>query len=120
MKVIRWGIVGAGRIAHTFARDIKNTCNGVLHAVAARSGTAASTFANTYDAPIAYEGYNALYADPDIDAVYVATPHTLHVQNSSDALRAGKAVLCEKPLATSAADCERLIEVAERSGSYLM
>ena len=120
MTVIRWGIVGAGRIAQTFARDIKSTRNGVLQAVAARSGHAASAFANTYDAPAAYEGYDALYADPDIDAVYVATPHTLHVQNSSDALRAGKAVLCEKPLTTSAADCKRLIEVAERSGSYLM
>lgn len=120
MKTIRWGIVGAGRIAHTFARDIRSTSNGVLHGVGARDGRAARLFADRYAAPAAYEGYDALYADPDIDAVYVATPHTLHLKNSSDALQAGKAVLCEKPVTTSAADCERLIEIAESSGSYLM
>jgi predicted dehydrogenase len=120
MKTIRWGIVGAGRIAHTFARDIKATRHGVLHAVAARNGDAARAFADTYDAATACEGYEALFADPEVDAVYVATPHTLHVRNSIDALQAGKAVLCEKPLATSAIDCQRLIDVAEISGSYLM
>ncbi|MBT8092951.1 MAG: Gfo/Idh/MocA family oxidoreductase [Gammaproteobacteria bacterium] len=120
MNTIRWGIVGAGRIAHTFARDISSTSNGVLHAVAARDGRAARAFADQYDAPKACAGYDALYADPDVDAIYVATPHTLHLQNSSDALRAGKAVLCEKPLTTSAADCERLIDIAEDTGGYLM
>ena len=91
MDKVRWGIVGAGRIAHTFAKDMADTEHGVLQAVAARGRASAETFAASYDIPTAHEGYEALYADPEVDAVYVATPHTLHLGNSSDALRAGKA-----------------------------
>ncbi len=120
MDTIRWGIVGAGRIAHTFAQDMPSTRSGVLRAVAARSGDSAREFAARYDAPTAYEGYEALYADPDIDAIYVATPHNLHLQHAGDAMRAGKAVLCEKPITTSAAECQALIDVAQDTGSYLM
>jgi len=93
---------------------------GVLGAVAARDGEAASHFANRYGIPKSYQGYEALYADPDVDAVYVATPHTLHFENSSDALRAGKAVLCEKPVTINAAECRRLIEIAGAQSGYLM
>ncbi len=120
MDTIRWGIVGAGRIAHTFAQDMPSTKSGVLRAVAARSGDSAREFATRYDAPTAYEGYEALYADPDIDAIYVATPHSLHLQHASDAMRAGKAVLCEKPITTNAAECQALIDVSRETGSYLM
>ena len=120
MNKIRWGIVGAGRIAHTFAKDMSATRDGVVQAVAARSRSSASTFAGQYGIPTAHEGYNALYDDADIDAVYVATPHTYHLQNASDALRAGKAVLCEKPITVNATECQRLIDVANQSSTYLM
>ena len=120
MSPIRWGIVGAGRIAHTFAQDMSATRNGSLQAVAARSEDSARRFGQAYDIPTAYGGYHALYNDPDVDAVYVATPHTLHLQHSSDALRAGKAVLCEKPITTNAAECQALIDVATETSSYLM
>ena len=120
MSPIRWGIVGAGRIAHTFAQDMSATRNGTLQAVAARSEDSARRFGQTHDIPTAYGGYHALYSDPDVDAVYVATPHTLHLQHSSDALRAGKAVLCEKPITTNAAECQALIDVATETSSYLM
>jgi len=120
MNKIRWGVVGAGRIAHTFAKDMSATRDGVVQAVAARSGASARTFAEQYDAPTAHEGYDALYADADVDAVYVATPHTSHLQNASDALRAGKAVLCEKPITVNAPECQRLIDVANQSSTYLM
>ena len=120
MSRIRWGIVGAGRIAHTFAKDMSATRNGTLQAVAARREDSARRFGQTYDIPSAYGGYHALYNDPDVDAVYVATPHTLHLQHSSDALRAGKAVLCEKPITTNAAECRALIDVATETSSYLM
>ena len=120
METIRWGIIGAGRIAHTFAQDMPATKNGVLRAVAARNGESAREFASRYGAPGAYEGYDALFTDPEIDAVYVATPHNLHLQHASDAMRAGKAVLCEKPITTSAAECQALIDVSQESGSYLM
>lgn len=120
MSEVRWGIVGAGRIAHTFAKDIGATSNGRLHAVAARSGAAAAAFADQYGLAAAHEGYDALYADPEVDAVYVATPHTLHLRNSTDALRAGKAVLCEKPVTVNADECRQLIQVADDTGCYLM
>ena len=120
MSEIRWGIVGAGRIAHTFARDMPATSSGKLQAVAARSGASAEAFAGQYGIPAAHEGYDALYADPNVDAIYVATPHTLHLRNSMDAMRAGKAVLCEKPLTTNAAECRQLIDTAQETSSYLM
>lgn len=120
MDTIRWGIVGAGRIAHTFAQDMPATKHGVLRAVAARSGDSAREFADRYGAHDAHAGYEALYNNPDVDAVYVATPHTLHLQNASDALRAGKAVLCEKPITTTAAECQALIHIAEQTSGYLM
>ena len=120
MDTIRWGIVGAGRIAHTFAQDRPATRSGVLNAVAARRGDPAREFAARYGVPGAYEGYDSLYADPDIDAIYIATPHNLHLQHASDALRAGKAVLCEKPITTNAAECQALIDVSRETGCYLM
>ncbi len=120
MHKVRWGIVGAGRIANTFASDMAASEAGVLQAVAARDGQAASRFADRYGIPRSHQGYEALYADTEVDAVYVATPHTLHFQNSSDALRAGKAVLCEKPITVNAAECRNLIETAGTQSGYLM
>lgn len=120
MSKIRWGIVGAGRIAHTFARDMPATSNGVVQAVAARSGASAQEFAKLHGIETAHSGYEALYADPDIDAVYIATPHTSHLQNAGDALRSGKAVLCEKPITVNARECQQLIDVARTSSAYLM
>jgi predicted dehydrogenase len=120
MERIRWGIIGAGRIAHTFAQDTKFTDHGVVQAVAAREGAAARSFADRHGIPDAHQGYAALYSNDQVDAVYIATPHTLHLQHASDALRAGKAVLCEKPLTTSAHECRQLMDVANSTGGYLM
>ena len=120
MKPVRWGIISAGNIAGTFARDIKHAPNACAGAVAARRLDAAEAFAEEHGIDKAYQGYDALLRDADIDAVYVATPHTLHLPNSRDALRAGKAVLCEKPLVTSAAECRDLIGIALSSDAYLM
>jgi predicted dehydrogenase len=120
MTSIRWGIIGAGRIAHTFVQDIPATGSGVVRAVAARNGESARAFAAQYDIATAHEGYEALYGDADVDAIYVATPHSLHLEHASGALRAGKAVLCEKPITVNADECQQLIHAAEESGSYLM
>ena len=89
MKNVRWGIVGAGNIANTFAADMQHVANAEVTTVAARSQSSASEFAARHDICTTYEGYAALYADPEVDAVYVATPHMLHLQNSGDALLAG-------------------------------
>lgn len=120
MSSIRWGIIGPGRIAHSFAHDLASVGNGELVAVAARDGARARVFADQYQAAHAHEGYAELFANPDVDAVYVATPHSYHLQNCTDAMRQGKAVLCEKPLVLSPDQCRELIDVAAVTGSYLM
>ena len=120
MDKVRWGIVGAGRIAHTFARDARLTDHAVVQAVASRDAFAARAFADKHEIPDVHEGYEALYGNDHVDAVYVAMPHSLHLHHASDALRAGKAVLCEKPLTTSADECRQLMDVADSTGSYLM
>ena len=120
MNKIRWGIVSAGTIANTFAADMVHVPNAEVAAVAARSLDSAAEFADKYGIGKTYQGYEKLFSDPDIDAVYIGTPHTLHSENSADALRAGKAVLCEKPITTSAAECQKLLDVANATGSYLM
>jgi predicted dehydrogenase len=75
MKKIRWGIVGAGRISNTFAKDMKFVAKGEIKAVAARSLDSAKLFAAQYNIPQAYGGYQALFDDPDIDAVYRNTSY---------------------------------------------
>ncbi len=120
MTDIRWGIVGAGRIAHTFAQDMPATGNGVVQVVAARNGDSAKAFADEYGIANSYEGYDELYADPDVDAIYVATPHSMHLQHAGDALRAGKAVLCEKPITLNASECQQLMQIADQTSGYLM
>jgi predicted dehydrogenase len=119
-KQVRWGIVGAGHIANTFAADMRHVENAELAAVAARNQASANDFARRHGIDKHYQGYAALFADPDIDAVYVATPHTLHLPNASDALRAGKAVMCEKPITVSAAECQALLDVAAETNNYLL
>lgn len=118
--VIRWGMVSAGNIAGQFARDIKLVDNARVDAVAARSGDDARRFASEHDIPRALEGYESLYNDPDIDAVYISTPHTFHLQHSIDALAAGKAVLCEKPITTSGEELDRLLAAAKTANGYIM
>lgn len=120
MRKIRWGILSTARIAHQFAEDLAYVDNASLTAVASRAGHTATEFAARHGIATAYSSYEQLYEAPDIDAVYIATPHSLHRQNATDALRAGKAVLCEKPLTTSADECRRLLDAASRSGVYLM
>jgi len=120
MKKIRWGIVSAGTIANTFAADMVHVPNAEVAAVAARSLDSAAEFADKYGVGKTYQGYEKLFSDPDIDAIYIATPHTLHARNSADAMRAGKAVLCEKPITVTAHECKELLDVATETGSYLM
>jgi predicted dehydrogenase len=117
---VRWGILGTGRIAQQFAQDLAHVENGELIAVASRSVEGATQFARRFDVPNAHGSYAELFADESVDAVYIATPHTMHAQNCLDAFDAGKAVLCEKPLTTTPAECETVVAAAARTGCYLM
>ncbi|WP_460804582.1 Gfo/Idh/MocA family protein [Microbulbifer agarilyticus] len=120
MKKVRWGILGAGRIANQFANDIRFAPNAELSAVAARSGESAIKFAEEYGIDHAYAGYDALMASSEIDAIYIATPHNLHIDQTKNAMAAGKAVLCEKPLVVNSRECEELVAFARAEGQYLM
>ena len=120
MKKIRWGIVGPGIIANEFAHDFQFVTHGELAAVASRSAERAKLFAHKYNIPKVYSSNRELYKDPEIDAIYVATPHTLHLENSTDALEAGKAVLCEKPITVHPAQLSELLKVAKTTDNYLM
>ena len=120
MTLVRWGIVGPGRIAHQFAKDIMSVDNARLVAVAARDGARATAFGTSYGLAHMHEGYDALFANPEVDAVYVATPHSYHLAHCTHALGNGKAVLCEKPLVLTPTECRKLITAANRAGTYLV
>ncbi len=116
---IRWGILGPGVIARQFAHDFPFTQHAELSAVASTNAARANAFGKEFDIPKIYAGYEALLNDPDIDAIYVATPHVFHYEHSLMALKAGKAVLCEKPLNENTGKTEQLIQKAREHQRYL-
>ena len=117
---MRWGIVGCGTIAREFAEDLEKSHGAQLVAVASRSAAKAEAFADEFHCDRSYGSYAALYADPAIDIVYVATPHSEHLRNSADAMMAGKHVLCEKPLTATLDEARELVALHKQSGVYLM
>ncbi len=119
-KKLRWGIIGAGRISHTFAKDICFVDNAELVAVAARNLESAQLFATNFCISKAYGSYEELFADTEVDAIYIATPHNLHLEHAIAAMKAGKHVLCEKPVTVSADECRQLIDVAKTQGVFFM
>ncbi|EAR50162.1 hypothetical protein OG2516_15779 [Oceanicola granulosus HTCC2516] len=118
MTQTRWGIIGPGTIAHNFADGLSEAPSGVLHAIASRSAERRAAFGARYDVAEArrYGDAEALVADPEVDAVYVATPHPFHAEFALMALRAGKAVLVEKPAGLNAAETTALVEAARQEG----
>lgn len=118
---VRWGIVGTGGIATRFARELAAVPDARLVAVASRSEARARAFADRF-APEAraHQGVASLAADPNLDAVYVASPHTRHADDAIALLRAGRHVLCEKPFATSEAEAVRMATEARRADRFLM
>ncbi len=119
-KKVRWGIVGAGRISAQFAADMRFAEHAELSAIAARNLDSAKSYALTHDVPKFYGNYDELFQDPDIDAIYIATPHTCHLQQSKDALASGKAVLCEKPITINSEEFIELVAFAKRENHYLI
>ena len=119
-KTFNWGIIGCGRIAHKFASDIQTIADAGIYAVATRSLDKAKDFAKAHDAPHALNSYEALLQVEDLDAVYIATPHVLHAENTIMALNAKMPVLCEKPLAMNAREVSQMIAAAEANDTFLM
>ncbi len=119
-RTIRWGILGTGSIATEFASGVKASTSSTVAAVASRDSQAASTFASRFGIPVGYGSYEALIEDDLVDVVYVATPHPAHERWATEAIRAGRHVLCEKPLTVSARSAQRVIDAAAAGGTFLM
>lgn len=117
---INWGIVGLGNIANQFAADLLLLEDANLAAVASRDFNKANDFAKQYNCPKAYDSYEALFADNEVDIVYIATPHDSHAELSIRALENGKHVLCEKPMAISYKDAARMIEASKKYNKFFM
>lgn len=115
-----WGIIATGGIARAFAAGVAHSRAGRVVAVGSRTPAAAEKFARELGVPHAHGSYEALLADPEVRAVYVATPHPQHVEWIIKAAQAGKHVLCEKPLALTHADARRAVEACRRQGVLLM
>ncbi len=114
---IRWGIIGPGTIAKTFADGIAHSRTGRLEAIATRNPDKPG-LAEAFAGARIIHGYDALLSDPDIDAVYIATPHTGHAEWAIKAIRAGKNVLVEKPIALSAYDADAIFHEAKKAGVF--
>ncbi len=117
---IRWGILGTGKIARQFAEGLKILPDAKLVAVGSRTAEQANAFGKQYDVSHRHASYEALANDPNVDVIYVATPHSCHKENSLLALSSGKAVLCEKPFAINAREAEQVITFARRKKIFLM
>lgn len=117
--LVRWGILGTGGIARAFAQALRQTPEARLVAVGSRTAASAESFAREFDVR-ACASYEALVACPDVDIVYIATPHAMHAENAMLALEAGKAVLCEKPFTMNVREAGRVVALARSRGLFLM
>lgn len=116
----RWGLIAPGRIAHRFAQALEAVDGAVLQAVASRSPERGRAFGERYGVPTVHNSNEALANDPQIDAVYIASPHRYHHDQTRLCLEAGKPVLCEKPFTVNAAEADDLIRLAAGKGLFLM
>lgn len=118
--IVRWGILGAGRIAKVFAEALPHSRTGRLAAVASRDREKAEAFVAQWPEAHSYGSYESLLADPEIDAVYIALPHPHHARWAVAAARAGKHLLCEKPLTLNHGEAMGVIEAARENDVFLM
>ena len=119
-RPIRWGILGTGRVAGRFAQALRELDDARLLAAGSRRLATAEAFARHHGVERAYGSYAQLAADPDLDIVYVASPHALHREHSLLCLEAGRAVLCEKPFALNATEAREVIASARSRGLFCM
>ncbi|ROT87498.1 Gfo/Idh/MocA family protein [Bifidobacterium mongoliense] len=122
-RKIKVAILGAGGIAHAMALTLNRMADDPRYtnlvepyAVAARDGERAADFARQYGLPVSYGSYEEMLADPEVDLVYIATPHSLHAEQGEQCLRAGKNILVEKSFTANTAQAERLLATARETG----
>ncbi len=120
MTGIRWGILGTGSIAKHFAKALQATDRGTLVAVGSRTQESADKFASHNEGVTAHGSYDALLADPGVEAVYIANPHPGHAEWAIKTARAGKHILCEKPVGMNHAEAMAIFNAAEEHGVFAM
>ena len=120
MTAFKWGILGCGNIAKKFATGLQALDDAQLVAAGSRTIENANAFADQFSVPNRHGSYEELAADPDVDAVYVATPHPMHKDNSILCLEHGKAVLCEKPFTVNEAEARETIDISRDKNVFLM
>jgi predicted dehydrogenase len=120
MQKLKWGILGAGNIAKSFAQHLPSSKTGTLVAIGSRSREKAEAFGAELNVPHRHGSYEALLADRDVDAVYIATPHPQHAEWAIKAAEAGKHLLVEKPLGMNAHEVLRVADTASEAGLFAM
>lgn len=120
MEPVRWGILGTGNIANQFTTGLSVLDDAELVAVGSRSVASANRFGDTYGVARRHGSYEALANDPEVELVYIATPHVYHLENSLLCLEAGKGVLCEKPFAINATEAGRMLDMARQRQLFMM
>lgn len=118
-STLRWGIMGTGNIARQFAAGLGAARRGTIQSIGSRSADSARSFAAKFPGE-AHGSYDALLADRNVDAIYLSLPNSMHHEWTIKSLKAGKHVLCEKPIASSAAQAEEMFDVAQKAGKVLV
>ena len=120
MDQIKWGIISTGKIANKFVGDLSLIPSGSAYAVASRTLEKAQAFAEKHKMTKAYGSYAELIADPEVDIIYIGTPHDSHAAISVDCLKAGKAVLCEKPLGVNKSQVQEIVNASTTNNTFMM
>src|SRR4051794_4183575 len=117
---VRWGLLATGGIARSFAHDLALLPDASLVAVGSRTAESAERFGAEFDVPRRHSSYEALCADPSVDAIYISTPHPGHHEATLLAISHGKAVLVEKPFAMDVRESQEMVDAARAAGVFLM
>lgn len=120
MKTYNWAILGCGNIAEKFATELKGLPNANLYGAASRNLENAQNFANKFEFEKSFGSYQAMVEDPNVDVVYIATPHSLHFEHTLLCLKHKKAVLCEKAFAINSNEVEQMIAASKENNTFLM
>jgi predicted dehydrogenase len=120
MKKYNWAILGCGKIAEKFATDLKHLENARLYAASSRSISRAESFAREFGFERAFGSYEEMVMDPEVDVVYIATPHSHHMRHAVLCLDHKKAVLCEKAFAINEAEVKAMIAASQKNKTFLM
>ncbi len=118
--MVNWGILGTGNIADMFCTDFQNVRGARLHSVFGRRAPRSHEFAHKFGIPDHFSDLEAFLSQPDLDVVYIATPHTTHCDFAIKAMRAGKHVLCEKPFAVNEEEAQEMFRVASEENVFIM